>query len=401
MAEQDYEYELRIAAIVRFLAGERPSELCRALDKPRRWFYYWLRRYNPDDPEGSLRDKPPIAHQVANRTLADLETIVVNCRTAREAKATPATKYALIGADAIYYELEHLKVPNLPCPRTIHRILARHGKILPRQEKKWEPSGKWSPKPDAQHLNDVHQVDFVGPRYLRNDSAKYYFLPLRDIVSLRWRIIATDNQQSQTVTDHLVASWKVIGCPKVLQMDNGTAFVGSNHAQRTFGRVIKLCLDVGVVPWFVAPGEPWRNGLIEQANGMIDTLLWKRQKCPDFACLRTEAVTLSDYANSQHRHVKLGGLTSDEYVHQNPEYLRPLEKDYERHRQTDLPLKAGQIVFVRMVRKSGRITIKANDKFDLTPELKYQYVQAVVDTEAKVLRVYHQDVLIKQFDYPI
>jgi len=46
------EHRVRIEAVRRFLAGERATlNIYRSLNQNRRWFYFWLDRYDPYDGE--------------------------------------------------------------------------------------------------------------------------------------------------------------------------------------------------------------------------------------------------------------------------------------------------------------------------------------------------------------
>jgi hypothetical protein len=51
------------------------------------------------------------------------------------------------------------------------------------------------------------------------------------------------------------------------------------------------------------------------------------------------------------------------------------------------------------VRNSGRITLCAQDKFAVDPNLKWQYVLAQVDVQSQLLHIYHAGELIKTYDY--
>ena len=99
---------------------------------------------------------------------------ILSIRRRLQAHATPATRYRLIGAPAILAELQALDVRPLPNPRTIERVLQRNGltaprvrlaPLLPRQE---------YPGPQARASNELHQVDLVGPVYLRGTGHRYY-----------------------------------------------------------------------------------------------------------------------------------------------------------------------------------------------------------------------------------
>jgi hypothetical protein len=59
----------------------------------------------------------------------------------------------------------------------------------------------------------------------------------------------------------------------------------------------------------------------------------------------------------------------------------------------------GNVTFIRFVRKSGRITVTANDKFLIGEKYKWQYVMAVVDVAQKKLNILWQGKHLKSFDY--
>jgi len=56
-----------------------------------------------------------------------LERAILSIRRRLQAHASPATRYSLIGASAILAELQALDIRPLPNPRTIERVLQRHG----------------------------------------------------------------------------------------------------------------------------------------------------------------------------------------------------------------------------------------------------------------------------------
>jgi transposase len=51
------EVTLRFQAIQKRLHGESIQDIATDLSRSRYWVTYWLDRYNPDDPEGSLQDR--------------------------------------------------------------------------------------------------------------------------------------------------------------------------------------------------------------------------------------------------------------------------------------------------------------------------------------------------------
>jgi len=60
-------------------------------------------------------------------------------------------------------------------------------------------------------------------------------------------------------------------------MDNGLEFRGSNGYPRSLGKLVRVCLDLGVQPSFIPTHEPWRNKAIENLSGLADCLILRSQ----------------------------------------------------------------------------------------------------------------------------
>ncbi len=151
-------------------------------------------------------------------------------------------------------------------------------------------------------------------------------------------------------------------------MDNALEFRGSNRYPRSFGRVVRIALDLDVEPLFNPPSEPWRNGGVERHNRFLDERL-RAVECADFAAWRQEARTCQQACNQTHRLTVLAGRTPDEVA--QTATLRLLPRDYQRHQAHQVPQNHGWVSFVRLVRKSGRITLGAGDRFMVDPDLAY------------------------------
>lgn len=395
------EIKLRKEAIRRYLAGESKVSIGRALGRTRHWVAYWVERYHPDDPEGSLQDRssaPIDPHREwSDEAMAQVLTI-----RKRRVEAQEAGEGVLIGAEAIHFELQALGVDPVPPMRTIHYWLKQAGLIPERDssaDQDRKPICTVYPVPERKTVNALQQVDLKGPIYLANQSQKHYILALRDFASKGVAVDAATDKQGQTMVDFLVSAWQRRGLPDVLQMDNAMTFRGNARYPRSFSQVVKVCLDLDVEPLFVPPAEPWRNGFIENFNGLIVRLLLDCAQFDNITDLQAGAHKLEHTVNTSHRLTALDGKTPDEFVEDAPRRFPPA--DYDRHRSDDLQLSKGFISFIRMVRKSGRITLIGDDKFDIDPDLKWHYVLARIDVAAQTLSVYHADELLKSFDYAL
>lgn len=390
------EITLRKKAVRLWLRGFSKAEIARRLWKPRVWVQRWLSRYDPQAPEASLQNRSSAPHHLQERYPQSVKEAVLRSRTAREAKKLSQYQHALLGADAIYYELQELGVRPLPAPRTIHAWLQQAGQVQERHGKAKKPPNPTYPKFRCQAVNDLQQLDLKGPFYLQDNSQKHYLATLRDVYGKRVAVQALANKKMATILDFLVESWGKYGCPRRLQMDNGLEFRGSNRYPRSLSKLVRVCLDLQVEPVFIPAHEPWRNGVIENLNGLVDRLFLQVQHFATDQQLQNAADHLETAINTTHRLPALGGKTPQEFS--APASLRELPAHYD-WRKRDLQSVKGKVSYIRWVRKSGRITLTANDKFRIGKKYKRQYVLAQVEVPTKKLNIYSQKKLIKSFDY--
>src|SRR4029077_17226616 len=131
--------------------------ICQALGRTEAWLHKWWHRYLELGAEG-LFDLTRARH-VIHRIPPELERTILSIRRRLQAHATPATRYRLIGASAILAERKALDVCPLPNPRTIERVLQRHGLTAPRiRLAPLLPRQEW-PRPQARASNELHEVD--------------------------------------------------------------------------------------------------------------------------------------------------------------------------------------------------------------------------------------------------
>ncbi|MFZ5911749.1 MAG: helix-turn-helix domain-containing protein [Chloroflexota bacterium] len=125
------EFSDRQRAIQMRLAGDSVELICRVLQRSEPWFHKWWRRYLESGSEG-LYDLSRTCQTITNRIPARLERAILSIRKRLTRRATPQTRYALLGAPAIARELEQLSFSPLPSLRTIERVLERAHLTSPR-----------------------------------------------------------------------------------------------------------------------------------------------------------------------------------------------------------------------------------------------------------------------------
>jgi putative transposase len=385
----------RQAAIRLRLAGENIDNICRTLKRTKPWFHKWWKRYLALGPEG-LYDLTRANQRVINRTPPHIERAVISIRRRLAARATPQTRYSRVGAAQIRAELEILGYTPLPSLRTIERIVARAGLTCPPLRLSPRLARNEYPGPDAQDSNQVHQVDVVGPRYLKGDSTRYYFLVCKDIFDQSIYIEFVNSRKMDLVLEFLVHAWQHLGLPEKVQFDNGREFCGFGYAARYLSRVIRLGLRLGIEVIFIPEGMPRRNGSVENFNGWFQPLLLRKpfRRPGD---VRRELRRLMKAVNEEHVHPRLGHQTATRY--RRGKQLRKLPADFSGAKQK-LPIAVGKVTFIRLVTTEGHIHI-LGQRFKVGKRLKFQYVIATIYTQRKSLKIYHKGRLVKEFAYKL
>lgn len=173
------EFSDRHQAIKMRLAGQSIEIICQTLERSREWFRIWWRRYQAMGTAG-LYDLTR-ARQRTALISTEMERAILTIRKRLESTYHPQTRYALIGASAIQAELKALNIRTVPCARTIERVLQRNGVTLPRVRlARFLPTHVY-PAPQAPDSNHLHQVDLVGPIYLKGQKPRYYIFVCKDV----------------------------------------------------------------------------------------------------------------------------------------------------------------------------------------------------------------------------
>jgi len=382
------EEKIRQEAVRRYLAGESPKSIYTSLQRCKVWFFKWVARHRTGDPHW-FRDLSRAPKNVPNRTDPKTEELVCSVRKQLE------ENNEFYGAQAILWTLEDLGLPQVPSLMTINRILKRNGLIRPR-EKRYKPKGKAYPSIEVKGLNDLHQMDIVGPRYLVG-PIRFYSANVMDIYSHRVAINPMEAKNSQCVLRALVAAWKRLGIPKYLQLDNQLPFRGSNRYPHSFGALIKLCLHLGVQPVFIPLHEPWRNGSIEKFQDYFQVKFLRQVHMESFSELLQQSMCYENRHNNRYRYSVTKGRTPVRTVELSNGKLHLLESDFQMPNMRKKPSK-GRIHLMRFIR-SHRILDIFGEKFKVSDKLIYEYVRATIFVKEQKLKVFLDENQMAEFEY--
>lgn len=385
----------RQQAIRMRLAGDSISQICQSLRRSDAWVRKWWQRYLTAGGEG-LYDLTRARHTIVNRTPAHIERAILGIRRRLAARSTPQTRYAFIGAPTIQQELKLLRLTPLPTLRTIERVLQRAHLTSPRLRlARRLPQGEY-PGPRAEDSNQVHQVDLVGPRYLRGAKTKYYFLLCKDAFDQAVYAEFHAGNAMEQVLPFLVRAWQHLGLPQHVQFDNGRQFYAPGRYARSLNRVIRLALRLGVQPVFIPEGQPQRNGSVEHFNGWFQPVLL-RQDFPNVAAVRREVRRLLTTTNERHVHQRLGFKTPQQF-RRNKRFRRLPANfviDFDH-----IPVTVGKIWFIRWVLVTGYVDI-LGESVKVGRRYRYRYVKAILETHPQRLKVYCNGQLIKQCPFKL
>jgi putative transposase len=388
------ELAARHRAITLRLAGRPVKSICDAVGRSRIWFHKWWRRYLETGVEG-LYDLTRANHR-ARRIPPELERMILSIRRRLQNHSAPAARYSLFGAQAIRAELKALDVRPLPAVRTIERVLQRNGltsprvrfaPLLPRQE---------HPGPQARASNRLHEVDLVGPIYLKGSPRRYYIWVGKDIFDGAVCLRLAGSRRMDEVLRFLGECWKDLGLPEQVQIDNARELSGWGPAARRLSRVIRLCLHLGVEPVFIPKGEPQFNGSIENFNGWFQPRLFQRRfRWPGE--LRRELARLQEAVNTQHVHPRLNGLTPAQ--HRRDLRLRELPTSFVVPTGR-LRLSEGRATSICRVSPAGTVTV-LSQSFFVGKRHRGLYLRLVIDTGRGRLTAYLDGRVLKRWPYKL
>src|ERR1043166_9092655 len=389
------ELAARQRAISLPLAGRSVKHICLAVGRSEPWFCKWWGRYLQAGPEG-LYDLTRANPHVAQHTPPELERAILSIRRRLQAHATPATRYRLTGATAILAELKALGIRPLPCERTIERVLERNGLTAPRVRLAPLLPRQDYPGPQARASNELHEVDLVGPIYLRGSGHRYYIWVGKDAFDGAVCLRLAGSRRMDEVLWFLGECWKDLGRPEQVQLDNARELAGWGPAARTLSRVIRLCLRFGVSPVFIPAGEPQYNGSVENFNGWFQEPLFQR-RYRRAADLRRELGRLQEAVNTQHVHPRLGGQTPAQHRRGLRVQKLPARFEVPTGRQK---LAAGWVTFIRRVSVAGTVTV-LSQSFRVGKRHRGLYLRLVIDTGRGWLTAYLKGRVLKRWPYKL
>jgi len=230
-------------------------------------------------------DRPSVPHKT-RRTEASLEDQVLRVR-----RELAQGDLGAVGADVIRQALLGQGLTKVPSVRTINRILGRRGALdgKKRTRRPAPPKGWYLPDVAAARA-ELDQIDIVEGLVIKGGP----HVEVLNCVSLHGGLTASWPVESPVTSKLTVSSllehWQEVGLPGYAQFDNDMIFHGTHRWPDALGRVIRLCLSLGIVPVFVPPNEMGFQAMIESYNGWWQSKVWARWEHPGLAALQERSL---------------------------------------------------------------------------------------------------------------
>jgi putative transposase len=387
----------RIEAIKRYLVGDRQIDICKDLGKSKPWFMKWVKRYRTgkDDWYKDLPKSPLITPTKIDESI---ESVIIKIRESLMNGTEDSMKYEYVGAESIQYRMEKLGYDpsTIPSISTIKRIITRNHLRVNKKEryKRVKSKGRYTII-HPEFIDEMHQMDFVGPRYIKG-FGPFNSLHLKDVIGRQVAGNQYIGKSMDNVMEFLLDYWKHHPIPRYIQTDNGMSFAGDFVHPRKFSRYVRLCLFVGIEVVFIAPAKPWMNGTIEEFNKEFDRLFWKREA---FTSLSDIQKCSKVFYDSQNDFNKWKG-NKDDSISLLQKRILPYDFEIDLN---NIPLVSGSIHFIRMVDSKGDINV-LNEPFHIGNEYIGEYTFATIDTGKKALIIRYTNenmkvTKINQFHY--
>ena len=331
--------------------------------------HLWLRRAK-DRPLGEINwnDRPSLPHKI-QRTDRTIENLVLTLR--RELRETSVL--GEYGAAAIYGELRSRGISPVPSVRTIGRIVQRRGALDNRRRiRQRAPTAGWYLPDVAEGASELDSFDVIEDLMIEGGI----HVDVLTAISLHGGLIACWPDQtipSTKVVSALSEHWRSFGLPTYAQFDNDARFQGNHRFANSMGRVIRLCLSLGVIPVFAPPRETGFQAAIESFNGRWQAKVWQRFHYESLAALQLQSARyITAYRSYANRRI--------EQAPQRRPFPSVWQLDLQAHPR-------GRIIYLRRTSEQGKVNLLGHSFF-VDQNWPHRLVRAEVNLDAGVISFY-------------
>ena len=250
--------EDRVRFVLRAASGkEEMAGLCREFGVSRPTGYLWLQRFRESERIEELKDRSRKPLHTPSKTGEAIEARVIEERRRRPDWGARKLKVVL--------GRESIELPQA----TIHRILQRHGMILPHNQHR--PALK---RFQREQPNQLWQIDFKGlAKNLSKGCAPLSMLD--DCSRFCLELEALKGTEARPVRDTFQKVFDEAGAPDAMLLDHGTPWWNANHPCGWTGLSIWL-MKRNIALHFSAVRHPQTQGKVERFHRSLEDTLHER-----------------------------------------------------------------------------------------------------------------------------
>jgi transposase InsO family protein len=352
--------------------GRKISQLCREYGISRKTAYKWLRRYEQEG-EAGLQDHSRRPKHSPRRTPKEVEDRVLKLRE----------QHPAWGGRKLHARLKQMGHVAVPQPSTITAILQRHGRIEAEESLKRKTYQRF----EKDRPNEMWQMDFKGFFTIRERDC-YPLTILDDHSRYLVGLYACQNQQRETVKQHLSDVFRQYGLPDRILTDNGPPW-GPGHRNKYYTRLMVWLLRLGIRVLRSRPYHPQTLGKDERLHRSLQAEVIKHYTFHSFEECQAAFNQWQHVYNTQRPHEALA--------------LKPPESRYQRSLRAFPevlpPISYPEEYEVRKVCEHGRISFR-NRSFRVGKAFQGNPVGLCPIEEARTFEVYfcHQKIHTITFD---
>jgi len=317
----------------------------------------------------NFHDLSSAPKKTVNRTALEVESKIISLRS----QLRDESPLGEFGAAAIRRHLQALGEGDIPSLRTIGYILERAGALdYRRRVRRPPPPLGWYLPDVAARLKEIDQFDYVGGLTIEGGS----IVEVLNVISLHGGLCQSWPAGSYTTEMAMVAMlehWRRWGKPAYAQFDNDRRFHGSHRHANLIGRVIKMCLGLGVVPVFAPIREHGLQNAIESYNGRWQEKVWGRFHYKSLSSLQKQSIRYVE-ASQDRSAVRREGAPDRVSVAKGWKFD---EKKKVR----------GRIIYIRRSSNTGSVNVLGN-QVSVDEKWSHRLVRCEVDIEGKAMRFY-------------
>lgn len=191
----------------------------------------------------------------------------------------------------------------------------------------------------------------------------------------------------------LLQHWREFGLPSYAQFDNHTIFQGRHHGRDSLGRVVRICLQLGVTALFAPPQESGFQAAIENCHGRWQAKVWSR----------FQHASLAELQQRSRRYLRAYRQRAAHRIGEAPR-----RRQFPSAWRADLQAQPnGSVIFLRRSSARGTVTLLGRT-FQVDPLWPHRLVRSELDLAAHTIRFYalrrrqpHHQPLLHQAHYSL